>query len=59
MTIRKILVTGASMVALGGAGAPSEDLKLGQLARLGTVDERYQAYNVEMVCSPSAPMAQI
>ena len=49
MTIRKILVTGASMVALGGAGAPSEDLKLGQLARLGTVDERYQAYNVEMV----------
>lgn len=49
MAFRKILIAGASILALGGAGAPSNDLHLGALTRLGTVDERYQAYNIEMV----------
>lgn len=50
MTIRKTLFAATALLALNAAGpAPAPSLGLGKLAKLGTVDERYQAYNVEMV----------
>ena len=49
MTLRTLLIAGGSLVGLTGAAAPGHDLRLGQLARTGTVSERYQGYNVEMV----------
>lgn len=48
MTIGKLLIAGVSLFVLVGAGAPPAELDLGKLARTGTVNERYQAYNVEM-----------
>ena len=50
MTFGKILFTTTAMAALSAAApAPAPSLALGKLARLGTVHERFQAYNVEMV----------
>jgi len=50
MTIRKTLLAAAALIALGGAGtAPAPSLQLNRLAKLGTVDARYQGYNIEMV----------
>ncbi|MCP5397660.1 MAG: hypothetical protein H6918_13275, partial [Sphingomonadaceae bacterium] len=50
MTIRKILLAATALVALGAATkAPAPSLQLGRLAKLGTVDARYQGYNIEMV----------
>jgi hypothetical protein len=37
------LIAGVALVALTAAAAPSAGLNLGHLARLGTVDDRYQA----------------
>jgi len=49
--IAKTLLAATAIVALGAAATagPTPSLRLERLARLGTVDERYQAYNVEMV----------
>lgn len=48
--IRKTLFAATALVALGAADrAPAPSLQLGRLAKLGTVDARYQGYNVEMV----------
>lgn len=50
MNIWKSLLAATACIALGGAGnAPPPSLQLGRLAKLGTVDARYQSYNVEMV----------
>lgn len=50
MTFAKTLFAGAALIALSvAAPAQSPSPELGKLARLGTVHERYQAYNVEMV----------
>lgn len=50
MTIRKILFGATALIALGaGSPAPSPVLELRKLAKLGTVDDRYQGFNVEMV----------
>ena len=50
MNTRLIAIVGAALFALGGAGkAPSDPLHLAHLAKVATVDERYQSYNVEMV----------
>ncbi|MCC6942403.1 MAG: hypothetical protein IT551_12455 [Novosphingobium sp.] len=48
--MRKVLLSATALVALTGAGqAPAPGLQLGKLQKLGTVHERYQAYNIEMV----------
>jgi heparanase 1 len=48
--MRKVLLSATALVALTGAGqAPAPTLQLGKLQKLGTVHERYQAYNIEMV----------
>lgn len=48
--MRKVLLSATALVALTGAGqAPTPTLQLGKLQKLGTVHERYQAYNIEMV----------
>ena len=48
--IRKSLLAATALVALGGASASSApSLQLGKLARVATVDARYQGYNIEMV----------
>ncbi len=47
MTIRKTLLAATALIALGGAGTAL--LQLGHLPKLGTVDARYQGYNIEMV----------
>ncbi|MFM2371822.1 MAG: hypothetical protein RIS85_1544 [Pseudomonadota bacterium] len=48
--MRKILLSATALVALTGAApTPSPALQLGKLPKLATVDQRYQAYNVEMV----------
>lgn len=48
--IRKTLLVASALVALGAANkAPTPSLQLGRLAKLGTVDARYQGYNIEMV----------
>lgn len=50
MTIRKTLFATTALFVLGAAAAaPAPSLGLGKLAKLGTVHERYQGYNVEMV----------
>lgn len=48
MKIRKTLLAATAVFALAGNG-PAPSLGLGKLAKVGTVDERYQAYNIEMV----------
>lgn len=49
--MRKILLAATALLALTAAGkAPgAAPLGLGSLARVATVDARYQAYNIEMV----------
>ena len=48
--MRKVLLSATALVALTGAGqVPAPGLQLGKLQKLGTVHERYQAYNIEMV----------
>jgi len=48
--IRKTLLAAAALIALGAATkAPVASLQLGKLARVATVDARYQGYNIEMV----------
>lgn len=50
MMLRKALLAATALLALGGANrAPAPALHLGQLAKIGSVDDRFQAYNVEMV----------
>ena len=50
MVLKKTLFAASALIALGAAApAPGPSLSLGKLARLGTVSERFQAYNVEMV----------
>jgi heparanase len=50
MMLRKILAFSAAPLALAGcAAAPTDGLGLAGLETLGTVDERFQAFNVEMV----------
>lgn len=50
MTIRKTLMAATALVALGAATkAPAPSLQLGRLAKLTTIDARYQGYNIEMV----------
>lgn len=50
MTIRKSLLAATALIALCGATkAPAPLLQLGKLARVATVDARYQGYNIEMV----------
>lgn len=50
MMIRKTLLAATALIALGGAGqAARPSLQLGKLARVATVDARYQGYNIEMV----------
>jgi heparanase len=48
--IRKTLLAASALLTLAAAApAPTPALRLGQLAKLGTVDARYQGYNIEMV----------
>lgn len=48
--IRKTLLAATALVALSAAGKPSApSLQLGRLAKLATIDARYQGYNIEMV----------
>jgi heparanase len=50
MMIRKTILAATALIALGGSGtAPAPSLQLGRLARVATVDARYQGYNIEMV----------
>jgi heparanase len=49
LAIGRILIPGVALFALAGAKAPAPDLGLGRLAKVGTVDARYQSYNIEMV----------
>ncbi|WP_254912901.1 hypothetical protein [Novosphingobium sp. B 225] len=50
MMIRKTLLAASALIALSGAGpAPAPALQLGKLAKLATIDARYQGYNIEMV----------
>ncbi len=50
MMIRKTLLAATALIALGAATkAPAPSLQLGRLAKLTTVDARYQGYNIEMV----------
>jgi heparanase len=50
MTIRKTLLAAIALMALAGAShAPAPSLQLGKLARVATIDARYQGYNIEMV----------
>ncbi len=50
MMIKKSLFAATALIALGAAApAASPTLGLGQLAKLGTIDARYQGYNIEMV----------
>lgn len=50
MTIRKALFAATALVTVA-ANAPASQpaLQLGKLAKIGSVHDRYQAYNVEMV----------
>lgn len=48
--IRKTLLAATAIIAFGAASKPSvPSLQLGRLAKLGSVDARYQGYNIEMV----------
>jgi heparanase 1 len=50
MKHKALATTFASALALGACSQGSSDgLQLGELEQIGTVDERYQGYNVEMV----------
>jgi heparanase len=51
MIFRKTLFATTALIALGAAAPQSSTapLALGKLAKIGSVDERYQGYNVEMV----------
>lgn len=50
MALKKTLFAASALIALGAAApAPAPSLALGKLAGIGTVSERFQAYNVEMV----------
>lgn len=50
MMTRKILLAAIALMALAGAShAPAPSLQLGKLARVATIDARYQGYNIEMV----------
>ena len=50
MRIRKTLLVATALIALGGASdVQTASLQLGKLARVATVDARYQGYNIEMV----------
>lgn len=50
MTFAKTLLAATALIALGAATKPAApSLQLGKLAKLGTVDARYQGYNIEMV----------
>lgn len=50
MMIRKALLSATALVALTGASnAPAPSLQLAKLDKIGTVSERYQSYNIEMV----------
>ena len=49
--MRKALMTGAALMfaATAAAAPPRDTIMLSSLAKLGTVDERFQSYNIEMV----------
>lgn len=51
--MRKALMTGAALMfaatATATAAPPRDTMLLSSLAKLGTVDERFQSYNIEMV----------
>lgn len=50
--MRTKLLAGAALILafeIGATAAPDKTLALGTLAKVATVDERYQSYNVEMV----------
>ena len=51
--MRKALMTGAALMfaatATATAAPPRDTIMLSSLAKLGTVDERFQSYNIEMV----------
>jgi heparanase len=50
MMIRKTFLAATALLALSAASPISTpSLQLGRLAKLGTVDARYQGYNIEMV----------
>lgn len=54
MTIRRTLLAATAVIALAGNGpapvpAQGLGLGLGWLAKLATIDARYQGYNIEMV----------
>lgn len=49
MLTRTIAFAALVVACAGGAAAPTDGLGLSKLPKLGTVDERYQGYNVEMV----------
>jgi heparanase 1 len=50
MVIRKTFLAATALLALSAASPIStQSLQLGQLAKLGMVDARYQGYNIEMV----------
>ena len=45
---RKLLIAAAALVT-STASLAEQPINLGQLAKVGTVDERYLSYNIEMV----------
>ncbi|MBB4613473.1 hypothetical protein [Novosphingobium taihuense] len=48
--MKKAFLAATALVALtGAAAAPAPSLQLTRLVKVGTVDERYQSYNIEMV----------
>lgn len=47
--IRNTLIAGAALLTMSANAASPAPLALGRLAKIATVSERYQAYNVEMV----------
>lgn len=50
MMLKKALLAASTVLALGAAGpAAQPPLQLGKLGKLGTIDARYQGYNIEMV----------
>jgi hypothetical protein len=50
MMFRKTVLTATALIALGGATKPpAPPMQLDKLARIATVDERFQGYNIEMV----------
>lgn len=48
--MKKAFLAATALVALtGAASVPAPSLQLGRLAKVGTVSDRYQSYNIEMV----------